>query len=107
MTLMLTILIRLRLQTIIQADLEQVSVEDLDVSPDNVFHSYTDKEQITQILEQCICTGYYNEWFNYNLINDQYHAEVMLDNEPSYYGGIGYSFFKGKVPEFVKADTNN
>ncbi|WP_034453061.1 DUF6449 domain-containing protein [Butyrivibrio sp. AE2032] len=88
-------------------DLEQVSVDDIDDAPDTVFHTYTDKEQMAQILEQCICTNYYNEWFNYNLINDQYHAEVMLDNEPSYYGGIGYSFFKGKVPEFVKTDTNN
>ena len=88
-------------------DLEQESIDDIDTSVDTAFYTYTDKEQIEEIMKGCICTNYYNQWFNYNVIDNQYYAEVFAGDDPTYYGGVGYSFYKGKVPEFVKADTNN
>ncbi len=88
-------------------DLEQEELQQIEDAPDTAYYTYTDKEQIAQILEGSICTNYYNQWFDYHQINDQYYAEVFTGTEPGYFAGIGYSFIKGKVPEFVKADTNN
>ena len=88
-------------------DTEVTPAEELDGNMESKDCTYSEKEQIEEILNASLCTGYYNPWYNYNNINSQYYAEIVLDNDDMYYGGFTYSFLKGKVPDFVKADTNN
>ena len=88
-------------------DLEETPISEVDASVENSVKVYTDKEQIKEILEGTVSTNYYNPWYNYNAVNDQYYIEVTLDSDRTGYGGLYYSFLKGKVPDFVAADTNN
>ena len=67
--------------------------------------SYTDEENIEKIIEVSISNSYHNPWFNYDTINEQFGIEVYLKGNSSSYSDQYYSFIRGKVPDFVKADT--
>jgi ABC-2 type transport system permease protein len=87
-------------------DLETTSYEEIDGDVPSVIETYTDRESMEEIFKNVISSGYYNPWFNYNNLNDQYSVEVIRNNDNPNYGGIYYSFRAGKVPDFVKEDTN-
>ncbi len=67
--------------------------------------SYTDQGDIEKIIEVSIPNGYHNPWFNYNNTNDQYGIELYLKGNNSGISDLYYNFYKGKVPDFVKRDT--
>jgi ABC-2 type transport system permease protein len=88
-------------------DLETQPIESTDTSVDVNSKVYTDEESIKEIIEGCITTNYYNPWYDYNKNSDQYSVEVTKNGDNYGYSGVYYSFLKGKVPQFVKEDTNN
>ncbi len=90
-------------------DLEKEEAPNIDgtVVVDSTSKTYTDQDKIKEILLGTVSTNYYNPWYNYSAVNDQYSVEVYLDTDRSSYGGRYYSLLKGKVPDFVAADTNN
>ena len=87
-------------------DLETTSYSDVDIDAETVSASYTDPEQIKELLSVIVPSGYYNPWYDYSLINDQYSVQMFMNGGSSEYSSIYYSFLKGKVPQFVKEDTN-
>ncbi len=87
-------------------DVETMPYEDIDLEVETSHASYTDPEQIKEILPVLIETGYYNPWFDYDLTNDQYSVMVFRKGEFNEYASTYYSILKGKVPQFVKEDTN-
>ncbi len=64
--------------------------------------TYIDKDEIAAILECAHTTDYYSRWFNsYKHDNNLYNITVTDNN-----GRTSYLLFEtGKVPDFVKADT--
>ncbi len=87
-------------------DLEENS--DADINYDSTKTSsvsYTDEESIEKIIEVSISNSYHNPWFNYDTTNEQFGIEVYLKGNSSSYCDQYYSFIRGKVPDFVKADT--
>ncbi len=87
-------------------DLEVTDSSEIEDNPDSVTVTYSDDDNIEAILAAGITTSYYNPWYNYNNVNDQYSVEIVRENDSMNYGGTYYSFKVGKVPDFVKADTN-
>ncbi len=67
--------------------------------------SYTDKESIEKIIAVSFSGGYPNPWFNYDNADEQYGIEIYMNGNKSHYNDMYYTFFKGKVPDFVKEDT--
>ena len=71
--------------------------------------SYIDKDKIRDIIENVVSTDFYSRWYkDSELRNDQYSVVINIRNtrnsSNTYYSY--YSFEMGKVPDFVKADTN-
>ena len=87
-------------------DTETMPYSDVDINVETSHASYTDPEQIKELLSVIIESGYYNPWFDYDLLNDQYSVQVYRTGEFSQYSSTYYSILKGKVPQFVKEDTN-
>ena len=78
----------------------------VDINVETSHASYTDPEQIKELLSVIVESGYYNPWYDYSLINDQYSVQVYRNGEFDEYSSTYYSILKGKVPQFVKEDTN-
>ena len=87
-------------------DTETMPYSDVDINVETSHASYTDPEQIKELLSVIIESGYYNPWYDYSLINDQYSVQVYRNGEFNEYTSTYYSILKGKVPQFVKEDTN-
>jgi ABC-2 type transport system permease protein len=87
-------------------DLETMPYSDVDINVETSHASYTDPEQIKELLSVIVESGYYNPWYDYSLINDQYSVQVYRNGEFDEHLSTYYSILKGKVPQFVKEDTN-
>ncbi len=90
-------------------DLEVTPVSELPSTvetSDSTSKTYIDEESIKEILAGCLDTNYYNQWYNYSRNNEQYSVEITMKGDRYGYSSVYYSFLKGKVPEFVKEDTN-
>ncbi|MCR5558016.1 MAG: DUF6449 domain-containing protein [Butyrivibrio sp.] len=87
--------------------MDQEQLSELDVKSKEF--TYTDPEQIKEILTNACANGYYGRWFDYhNHFDNQYGIEVNLSRPVDQYGTTSayYEFLLGKVPEFVVEDTN-
>lgn len=87
-------------------DLETTPYEEVDPNVPSVTETYADRESIDKIMDAVVFSGFYNPWYNYNKINDQYSIEILRNTDYSMYGGVYCSFRTGKVPDFVTEDTN-
>jgi ABC-2 type transport system permease protein len=88
-------------------DLEAESINDIDSNINSKDMIYTDKEQIAKILESSACGDYYNQWQDYEKVyNGQYNIEIFTNSGNRNSSPVYYTFYKGKVPDFVKEDTN-
>ena len=86
-------------------DLETESISDPDPNVETSCVTYTDPEQLKELLEASVYNNTYNPWFDYRLFNDQYSVEILRDGNYQY-SSLYCSILKGKVPQFVKEDTN-
>ena len=88
-------------------DLETESLNDIDGDVSSKEMVYTDEEQIARILESSVCGDYYNQWQDFDeLYNGQYNIEIITNSGSRNSSPVYYTFYKGKVPDFVKEDTN-
>ncbi len=88
-------------------DLETESINDIDSNINSKDMIYTDEEQIAKILESSACGDYYNQWQDYDKVyNGQYNIEIFTNSGNRNSSPVYYTFYKGKVPDFVKEDTN-
>ncbi|WP_024864615.1 DUF6449 domain-containing protein [Butyrivibrio sp. FCS014] len=88
-------------------DLETESINDIDGDIRSSEKIYNDAESIAKILESSVCGDYYNQWQDYDeLYNGQYNIEIVRNTENRNSSPVYYTFYKGKVPDFVKEDTN-
>ena len=71
------------------------------------FKVYSDKESIEKIIEVSFPNSYHNPWFNYSHAGFQYGIEIYMKGNTSNYSDLYYTFIKGKVPDFVKTDTES
>ncbi len=71
------------------------------------YEIYSDKESIEKIIEVSISNSYHNPWFNYSRMGYQYGIEIYMKGNTSNYSDLYYTFYKGKVPDFVKKDTES
>ncbi len=66
------------------------------------YHTYTDKNQIQQILDASHCSDYYSRWYNSSKYDiSDYSVEIITKDKDYIYN----SFETGKVPGFVITDT--
>ena len=71
--------------------------------------TYTDEASIKEICDNAVYNGFYDVWYNYRDNSDnQYMIEFILKDPKDDFGtkNTYCSFRMGKVPDFVKADTN-
>ena len=91
-------------------DTDDYSMDELNnMNLESVSADYTDKDQIKELLESADGSEFYGQWYDYSgRYDNQYGMEVILSTPRDRYGStsVYYNFKLGKVPEFVKKDTN-
>ena len=88
-------------------DLENDSIDDIIEMVDSKIMTYDDQDSISKILSASVCSDYYNPWQNYDsTYNGQYNIEIYTNSGSRATVPAYYTFLKGQVPDFVKADTN-
>lgn len=90
-------------------DLESQDMDEIDINVESKSITYTEKAQISDIIENVVLDSYYSRWYRRDkLVNNQFSVMINFkktgesnSNYASY-----YSFEMGKVPDFVYSDTN-
>ncbi len=87
-------------------DLETDDENEIDRNVDSKTITYTDKDQIRDIIESAVSSEFYSRWYRSSLFtNDQF--SIIVDYISNSHSNSKYYLFEtGKVPAFVMTDTN-
>ncbi|WP_029232672.1 DUF6449 domain-containing protein [Butyrivibrio sp. VCB2006] len=89
-------------------DIEKEDVDSIEENTEYGYFTYTEKDQIRDIIENVVCNDFYSRWYrSYELTNNQFSVIANVRNGKNGTSTVAryYSFEMGKVPSFVYSDT--